>query len=304
MAAATVGVCLADGYALLAAAFAVLGLALGFLEALANPLTAELDPPRAAWNLNVLNAYFPVGLVVGALAGGEAMQAGMDWRWPLLVLCVPVVIGAVGYQRARFPHHDPQNPKHTNAAALAKSPLFWLLGLAMALTAGVEGGITFWGAKFIQDQFDAPVRSGAMGIAVFAVWMAAGRFATARIVRTVRLEWVVIVAALLGIGGIAGLIKGKTVAVNWVSLAVCGLAVAPFWPTLLAIAERRVRAASTTLVFALLATFGIGGYAVFPWLIGKLADVRGLGDSFACMAAALGVVVVITAGVMGGPRRA
>ena len=283
-------------------AFLVLGAGLGLVEALVSPLVADLDPPRAAVNLNALHAWFPLGLVVAALAGGEAMVAGVDWRVLYLALC-PLALLATGLLlRAKFPHHTPEKRVGGSALALAAHPLFWLLGLAMALSAWTESCLTTWTANLIEDSFAASPRAGAWGLAAFAVPMFLGRLLSSRIARKAPLERLVVLAALVGIVGVSGLVAVSGADGGWVSfgascvfLAICGLAVAPFWPTILAMAEKIVPGRSTTLVFALMATFGIAGYGLAPWTVGLLADRWGLRAGFAAMVPAFAGVIALTA---------
>jgi len=285
--------CLVGSYAELLVVFGVLGVGLGFVEALTNPLVAQLDVARAGRSLNVLNAFFAVGLVFGALAGGEFLVRGMDWRAPFLVLAVPALLGGGAFLRIRFPARPGRQRSEGGLGALLRNRAFWLFAGAMALTAGAEGGITFWSARFVRGQLEASPRAGAVGIAVFAAFMTVGRLAAARATRRAGLGGLMIGCAALGMIALVALMLAGTVELKWCFLGLCGIAVGPFWPTILALAGQRVRASSTTLVFALLAAFGIAGYALAAWITGMLADRWGLRASFSPMVAALGLTIVI-----------
>ena len=282
--------------------FVLFGAGLGFIEALTSPLVAELDPPRAAPNLNALHALFPLGLVVAGLAAGEALIAGADWRLAFLALCAPALLVGILFLRARFPHHAPEKRVVGGAVDLARNPLFWLLGLAMALSASAESCLTTWTGNFIEDSFGASPRAGAWGLAAFAAPMCLGRLLSSRAARRIRLEGLIVISALAGIGGVLGLLLVSGTGGGWGSfaasygfLAVCGLAVAPFWPTILALAEKRIPGPSLTLVFALMAAFGIAGYGLAPWTVGLLADRWGLRVGFAAMMPAFAAVIALTA---------
>ena len=298
-----------SSFAALFLAFVLFGAGLGAIEALVSPLVAELDPPRAASNLNALHALFPLGLAVIAVAGGEALVAGLSWRFVFLALCPAVLVSGVLFLLVRFPAHVPEKRAAGNTLALGASGVFWLLGLAMALSAGTESCLTIWTANFITDSFGASPRAGAWGLAAFAAPMFAGRLLSSRAAHTVKLERLIIFSSLAGAGGVLGLVVVAGMEAGWVSLAascgflaVCGLAVAPFWPTILALAERRMPGRSTTLVFALMATFGIGGYGLAPWTVGLLADRWGLRVGFAAMVPAFAAVIALTS-LADGRRR-
>ena len=302
LAVAVVAVYSVGSFPALLLAFVLFGTGLGAIEALVSPLVAELDPPRAAPNLNALHALFPVGLVAAALAGGEALAAKADWRLSFLALYPPALLLGIMFLRARFPKHTPEKRPAGGAGGLARDPVFWLLGMAMALSAGTEGCLTTWTANLIEDSFGASARTGAWGLAAFAAPMFAGRLLASSATRRIRLERLIVLASLAGVGGVLGLIVASGIDAGWVSfaascgfLAVCGLAVAPFWPTMLALAEQRIPRSPTTLVFAVMATFGIAGYGLAPWIVGLLADRWGLRAGFAAMIPAFAAVIVLTA---------
>ena len=302
LAVAVVAVYSVGSFAALLPAFVLFGAGLGAIEALISPLVAELDPPRAAPNLNALHALFPLGLVAAALAGGETLVAWGDWRLVFLALCPPALVLGILFLRATFPEHTGEERPARGAIGLARNPVFWLLGLAMATSAWTEGCLTTWTANLIEDSFAASPRAGAWGLVAFAAPMFAGRLVASRATRTIRLERLIVLSSLAGIAGVLGLIVASGIDAGWASfaascgfLAVCGLAVAPFWPTILALSENRLPTRPTTLVFALMATFGIAGYGLAPWTVGLLADRWGLRAGFAAMIPAFGAVIALTA---------
>lgn len=302
LAVAVVAVYSVGSFPALLLAFVLFGTGLGAIEALISPLVAELDPPRAAPNLNALHALFPLGLVAAALGGGEALVAGANWRFAFLALCPPALLAGVMFLRARFPRHTPETRPAGGAVGLARSSVFWLLGLAMAMSAWTEGCLTTWTANLIEDSFAASARAGAWGLVAFAAPMFVGRLLASRATRRIRLERLIVFASLAGIGGVLGLIVASGIDAGWVSfaascgfLAVCGLAVSPFWPTMLALAEQRIPGSPTTLIFALMATFGIAGYGLAPWTVGLVADRWGLRAGFAAMIPAFAAVIALTA---------
>jgi len=310
LAVALAAVYVTNSLAALLVAFVLFGAGLGTIEALVSPLVAELDPPRAASNLNALHAVFPVGLAVTALVGGEALTAGLEWRSVYLALCPAAMVSGVLFLLVRFPPHLPAERVADSALSLGASGVFWLLGLAMALSAWTESCLTVWTANFITDSFGASARSGALGLAAFAAPMFAGRMLASRAARTIRLERLIIASSLVGAGGVLGLVlvAGKeggsaSLAASCGFLGVCGLAIAPFWPTLLALAGRRIPG-RTTMLLALMATFGIAGYGLAPWTVGLLADRWGLRAGFAAMIPVLLAVIVLTRIAAGRGRSA
>jgi len=92
----------ATGYWSLYVGTFVLSLGNGAVEAAVNPLIATAyRHDKTKW-LNMLHAGWPGGLVLGgllALAQGD----GVDWRWKIGLVIVPVVVYSIMLLRQRFP---------------------------------------------------------------------------------------------------------------------------------------------------------------------------------------------------------
>lgn len=118
LAVAVVAVYSVGSFPALLLAFVLFGTGLGAIEALVSPLVAELDPPRAAPNLNALHALFPLGLVAAALAGGEALVAKADWRLSFLALYPPALLLGIMFLRGPVPQaHARETPRRRRRRA-------------------------------------------------------------------------------------------------------------------------------------------------------------------------------------------
>ena len=265
----------AAGYVALLGAQAASGLGKGTMEALVNPLVAQLNPRRSARALNFINGLFSVGLVFAALTTGEILEAGGSWRLPFWLWVPPALVCAVLYLTRRYPPVEVIHAASGSRNRLVADPLFWVLFIGMVLGGGCEAGLISWGPNFVEHELGASARGGARTIALCGAFMAAGRFTSAGLVTLVPpLRLMIISAAAcalatLGLGFVQGLWS------VWTLFALGGLFVACFWPTILAVASDNIAAGSTSL-FALLAAAGIIGCVVVPWAIGALGDAFGL----------------------------
>ena len=80
----------------------VLSLGNGAVEAAVNPLIATAyRHDKTKW-LNMLHAGWPGGLVLGGLLA-LAQGGGVDWRWKIGLVIVPVVVYSLMLLRQRFP---------------------------------------------------------------------------------------------------------------------------------------------------------------------------------------------------------
>jgi fucose permease len=274
VAAGTAATSLARGYHALLAAQAIAGLGTGALEALINPLVAELHPEGPARPLNIANGLFSVGLVLAAVLTGEMLQAHFAWRATLWVWVIPAAAGGALFATRGYPQAGRETGTD-GGTAFMRSPLFWVLMGAILLGGGCEAGMTFWGASFTEHELGASARSGAWTVAFFGACMAAGRFGTSGLVARMPPLLLMIGSAVGCALATAGLCVVGSVWGAWALFALGGLFVACFWPTILAVAAERVQVGSATM-FALLAAAGISGCMIFPWCIGAVGDAAGL----------------------------
>jgi len=265
---------LAGGYATLLIAQAIVGIGAGAMEALINPLVAELNPRNTARHLNVVNGLFSIGLVVAALLTGELLEGGHSWRLPFWLWVLPALGAAWLFAARRYPPIPQAHEQGGRWRAFIRDPLFWMLMVAMVLGGGCEAGMTFWGSNFVEAELDASPRSGAWTVALYGLFMAIGRFSSGALVsRITPLRLMVGSAVGCGIATL-GFSWVQGIGAAWTLFALGGLFVACFWPTLLAVGSDHIAKGSATL-FALLAAAGISGCVILPWGIGEVADAAG-----------------------------
>ena len=270
MAAGLAGTTMVGSFGTLLIAQAVMGLGAGAMEAQVNPLVAELHPQNPARPLNIVNGLFSVGLVVSALAAGEILEHGGEWRVTFWVWVIPAIIGAGLFATRRYPRAVTAAEEAANGTSFLRRPLFWLLMVAMVFGGGVEAGMTYWGANFTELEFGATPRQGAWTVAFYGAFMAIGRFTSGGLVTRISPVTLMLGSAVGCIVATAGISFAESLQGAWVLFALGGLFVACFWPTLLAVAASDV--GSSTTMFACLAAAGITGCIIFPWAMGIIGD--------------------------------
>ena len=258
LATGAVGFALAPVWPIAIAASAVIGVGFGVLVVVLNLLFATGFGDRGAAMLNLLNASFGIGAILGPL--GFAATGG--YRIPFLgaaVLAaagVPLVLGV---------------PEAPTEARLGRSSLLapGLLGFVLLymLYVGLESSAGAWVATNLM--------SGGAGEAAAANWTAAfwaamtvGRLLAIPLALRIAPQWLVMGALGLATAGLA-LAHSPTLAPAAFTLT--GLAFGPVFPTGLAWLTRAVPSAgrSTALVIA---GAEVGGVTI-PALTGRLIDI-------------------------------
>ena len=232
----------------------LVGLGGGILEALINPLVQDEHPSDSGRYLNIVNAFFSVGVLISVLVVGDLLTREVSWRILIAGLGgLALLSGMLFFVFGRgTPHHGapaeaPEGEKGValpighRARAIVRSRSFWLFAVAMFCGGGAEGGFTFWSASYIQLNFDGLARMGAFGTAAFAGGMVVGRFASGHFVKQQRLHLLVVVSAVLGVVASLGAWAVETMASFVIVVFFAGLTIACFWPSIQAHAAATMR---------------------------------------------------------------
>jgi len=293
MACALLCIARARQYGVLLGAMLLLGAGKGMVEGAISPLCADLHPDRVDAQMNVLHAFYSVGLVGIGLLSGLAMNHGTHWRIAVGALAIPAVVAAIAFLSGRYPVPHSEVYGRTPIREIIRPPAFWLLAFVMLLTAGVEGGLTFWFPSFVRQEYGTSVLVGGSGLALFGVAMAAGRFGAGAVSHRVPLPSMIFFSCLLCASATLGLTLFRGLWPSMACAASAGLFVACFWPSVLAVASRIVARGSATTM-AMLSVAGVVGFGGLPWLIGSLADRFGLRAAFLVLPASLLLAALAT----------
>lgn len=301
---------LAPTYGVVLAAIVLVGLGGGILEALLNPLIQEEHPEDSGRFLNVLNAFFSIGVLTSVLVVGDLLTRGVSWR--VLVSGIGVLAAASGALFFVFGHRNTSATAsiegvgskddagkdvvslRSRMRVIVRDRRFWLFSIAMFCGGGAEGAFTFWSASYIQLNFGGLARAGAFGTAVFAAGMVVGRVASGHLVTQDRLRVLIVASAVLGVGASLGAWAVETM-VSFMAVIFCaGLTIACFWPSIQSHAASSMNVDSTML-FILLSCAGIPGFGLVSWIMGLIAEAFDLRTSLLViplLLAALSAVMV------------
>jgi MFS family permease len=250
----------------------VQGVGWGLVETVINPLTSALYPEDRVHRLSILHAWYPAGVVGGALLGLAADGAAWPWRWELLVLALLAALFAALTAGERLPDvsRSTDAPVTTGEMlrATIRQPTIFLWVALMMFTATTEFAPGQWvdvtlsqivgmrgilllayvsGLMFVMRHFAGPLvkRLSNVGLLVFSAAFAA--------------------AGLFALGAAHDPMSALIAATGW------GFGVCYFWPTMLAtVAERYPR--SGTMVFGLMGAAGAAStYVVLP-ILGGIYD--------------------------------
>jgi fucose permease len=306
----------APAYWFVLVAVVLVGLGGGILEALLNPLVQDEHPSNSGRYLNIVNAFFSVGVLTSVLVVGELLTQGVSWR--VLIACIgagALVVGTLftlfGRTRRRERRRQRRALRDTSGAMQSANPepnrargtmaaakdilgrrKFWLFAVAMFCGGGAEGAFTFWSATYVQLHFNALARSGAFATAAFAGGMVVGRLASGRFVKQEKLSVLIVASAIFGVFASLGAWASGSRLTFFAVVFAAGLSIACFWPSIQSHAAA-VMPVDSTMLLILLSVAGIPGFGLTSWLMGIVADWTSLRTSLLVIPAELLVLALV-----------
>ncbi len=250
----------------------VMGIGNGLIEAAGNPMVAAIYPDRKTVKLNHLHAFFPGGMVVGALLGAFLFQVGLShWTLHISLMYIPIVVYGVMILPLQFPKTE------TAAAGIPikeilvytfTHPLVLLLIFIKMITLSLELGPMRWITDILTN-------AGVNGLLVFA-WitglMAVLRLFAGPVVERLAPTGILISAALLtGTGLLLFSVFDSGLVPLMLAATIFAFGVAFFFPTMVGLmSERFPKAGSVGIV--LMIGMGMGASGTLQSQIGVVAD--------------------------------
>ncbi len=311
---------IAPSWAVFLAGAGIAGAGAGAIDAVVSSVIMDLSTAGSGNRLNRLHLFYSIGALAAPLVIGPLVGIGLDWR--LLALATAVAGLALAAPLARVGRVPPrarssvavedgsraaEDPSRAAAdarrAAVISSALrlaLATLAIAIACYVAAEAGVSSWLVGFLGDE---PMTVATVGLGLFWVGLAIGRLVASRIADRFDPVRFTVTCALAGGIAILAAVAGSSGSVRIPLFFAAGLAFGPVYPMIVAVAGSLFpyRAAA---VAGILAAAGPVGAILYPWAMGLIAGVAGLGAGMAGAALlifASGAAVVV-AGRLAGPE--
>jgi MFS family permease len=286
------------------AALFVFGAAYGAWDVAMNVQGSHVDRAAGRDFMPRYHACWSVGAFAGAGIGALAASLGLPlvvhFGLAAVLAVVPtLLIAGRWWDDDSEDHPEPaRRPDGTRRRRLITRALV-LLGVITLCGTLLEGSAADWVALYMSGDRAQPDAIAALGYSLWAVAMAASRFAgTAVIARIGRVRAVRFAGLLAGLGVVGVLALPGLLGIA-VGLVLWGAGVALVFPAAMSAGgEQPGRAADG---IATVATIGYGGFLLGPPLIGLLAHQIGLGTALWVLAP-LGLAIALLAPVVAPPR--
>jgi fucose permease len=257
------------GFGSIVALLFVLGLGGGIVVTGANALVSDVAETHRGTALNLVNLFFGLGGMATPFISANLLKrdtvklcyaAGGFAVIALLVQLAAPIPGPTGVQSFVL----------SDAGAVLGRPILFLLGLFLFLYVSCEVGIWNWLVQHLIAQGIPEARALNVLSLGFALGILLGRVAVAPILISVRPETVTLAAAAAMALTTWLALRARGVTGAWILVFLAGVAMAPVFPTTLAIVgDAFPRMTGTAIGFAI--TCGWIGLAVSSRIIGAIA---------------------------------
>jgi fucose permease len=248
---------------------ALLGLGGGGLTTTASTLLSDINPGRRAAILTLTKSSYGIGGFVTPMIGATLLAGNTIALCYVIAALAFVLLAAMVF--IAFPPPSMREGFHIRAAGpLLSKPLLYLLSLTLFFYVACEVGMFNWLPKYLIARGlpeTTALRIVSLG---FALGLLVGRLAFAAVLLRVSARFVAVVSAIVMTASTAALLRIDGATAAGITAFVAGLAMAPMFPSIVAIVgDCFPRATATAMGIAI--TSGWAGLAVSSRLIGAIS---------------------------------
>ena len=258
-------------YTMVLVALAVLGLGGGIVVTGANALVSDVSEKRRGTALNLLNLFFGLGglltpFITANILGGNAVR--MCYVAAVLATITLVI-------NIMTPMPKPSGERGAKASEIGSvigRPALYLLALFLFLYVACEVGVWNWLARYLTEvrKLDQNTALNILSLG-FALGLLIGRLVVSRILVNISALTVTLGASVAMAATTFLMLQTESASGAWISVFCAGLAMAPMFPTTLAmVGDAFPRMTGTAM--GIVITCGWIGLAVSSPIIGNVAN--------------------------------
>jgi FHS family Na+ dependent glucose MFS transporter 1 len=259
---------------LIVVAMFFLGMATGAVDVGGNTLLVWVYGRRVGPYMNSLHFFFGVGAFLSPVIIAQVLiwSGGIAWAYRILgLLMLPAAVWLFWAPSPKAPANSAEDPAASPPLQKSEWPLLLLLVGLFFLYVGAEAGFGGWIYSYAVALGLSNEATAAYMTSAFWGALTAGRLLGVPVANRVRPS-TIILADLMGclVSVSVLLVWSSSPLAAWLGTCGLGFFMASFFPTLIALAERRM-AITGQITGWFLAGSSIGGMT-WPWLMGQLFE--------------------------------
>lgn len=238
--------------------------------------------------LGLLHGFYGIGGLVCPLVGNAMLDDGLPYNYLYIFItgcsCLSLFFLILAFRKETPARYRAQNAitnssgevdgKHSSAFSLAmKKKLVWFLAATIFTYAGSEVSIGGWSTTYMTKVIGEDRASAEYVDTGYWAGIAAGRIICAFVTGWVG-HWELMVAVYIGISVILAIINltVKVLAASAVSFGLLGFFLGPLFPTMMAVATKKLPKFLHVSGIGFAAALGGAGSAVLPFVAGVLVQ--------------------------------
>jgi fucose permease len=283
----------ATGFGTTATYLFLLGIGGGIIVTAANLLASDVTPEHRGTTLNLLNLFFGLGGLATPFISANLLARNST----RLCYLVAGLTGATLLINIAAPMPAPSGVNgfvFSEAGKVVGRHELWLLALFLFLYVATEVGVWNWLVQHLIAQGIPESRALNVLSLGFALGLLVGRVGVSRVLITVPALTVTLAASILMLITTYLMLQTKDPKVAWILVFLAGVAMAPVFPTTLAIVGDRFRIMTATAT-GIVITSGWIGLAVSSRIIGSIAggDPKRLKKALLVLPGAAAIMIVV-----------
>jgi fucose permease len=267
----------------IAVCYVFAGFGLALQDAQFNTYIARL--PGAATKLGIIHAIYGVGALTSPIVATLLMvEAKVDpplfyltnLAWCLTTLTMLLIgFGIDGSSDGESQSDVENNEGIASIRTVVSARVVWASLLFMSLYTGAEAGEAGWVVSFLMRVRDGGHISGYASAAFYA-GLTSGRVALLPLTAWIKEKKAVALYAIIALALQVLVWASPLYIVDFVAIAICGFVMGPIYPVIVSLITKGTPYGYHPGALSLLACFGQSGSALFPFLVGLLADIYGI----------------------------
>ncbi len=291
VAAALYGLANASGYEMTVMFAVVLGVGGGIIVTGANALVSDINPQKRGSVMNGLNLFFGLGGLVTPLLASDLL-GGDPVKLAYFAAILTTVTLAVHFGTKMPAPTGERGFKASEMSALLSQPVLYLLAGFLFLYVAAEVGVWNWLAKHLIAQGLSEASALRILSLGFALGILLGRVAVAPVLIKVPAPTVTLASSVLMAITTYAMLQTNDPTMAGVAVFFAGIAMAPVFPTTLAMVGDAFPKATATAM-GIVITSGWIGLLVSSPIIGSVASSSGLRTALLILPAFSVLMIVI-----------
>lgn len=171
-------------------------------------------------------------------------------------------------------------------------PVVLIIGFMCFIMFMTEGSILDWSGVFLNQERDLPLEYAGYGYAAFAIMMTCFRLSGDRIIRTFGRRRVLLLGTLSIVLGYAVAVGIQNIVAAFIGFALIGVGASNVVPQLVSVTAR-IKEVPVHISVTIVNAIGFSGMLCGPALIGFLAQIISLPNTYLCQAASVLLVTIL-----------